>query len=67
LLLLLWTVAAALRDALAALLEAEGALIASALLVITLLLALGLVRIMFAFGRRLDALARESKKMKDES
>jgi hypothetical protein len=57
LLLLLWPVAILLRDALAALIQAQGDLIASALLIITLLLALGLVRIVFAFGRRLDAQA----------
>ena len=57
LLLLLWPVAAALRDALAALVQTHGDLIASALLVITLLLVLGLVRIVFAVGRKLDAQA----------
>jgi hypothetical protein len=67
LLLLLWPIGAALRDALAALIQAEGDLIASALLVIALLLTLGLIRIVFAIGRRLDAQAGESKKMKDES
>ena len=67
LLLLLWPVVAALRDALAALVQAQGDLIASALLVIALLLALGLLRIVFAVGRKLDAQAGESKKMKDES
>jgi hypothetical protein len=54
--LLLWPVAA-LRDSLAALVQVRGDLIASALLVIALLLARGLIRIVFAFGRRLDAQA----------
>jgi hypothetical protein len=57
LLLLLWPVTAVLRDALAALLEAHGDLIASALLVIALLPTLGLIRIVFAVGRKLDAQA----------
>jgi hypothetical protein len=57
LLLLLWPVAAALRDALAARIQARGDLIASALLVIALLMAIGLVRIVFAVGWKLDAQA----------
>jgi hypothetical protein len=57
LLLLLWPVATALRDALAAFIQAHGDLIASALLIIALLLSLGLIRIVFAVGRRLDAQA----------
>ena len=51
LLLLLWPVAPALRDALAALIQARGDLIATSLLVI------GLMRIVFAVGCRLDAQA----------
>jgi hypothetical protein len=51
LLLLLWPVAPALRDALAAFIQARGDLIATSLLVI------GLMRIVFAVGRRLDAQA----------
>jgi len=57
LLVLLWLVATALRDAVAALVQAHGDRIASALLVITLLLAIGLIRIVFAVGRKLDAQA----------
>jgi hypothetical protein len=57
LLLLLWPVAAALRDAISSTLQAHGDLIATALLVIALLLALGLIRIVFAVGRKLDAQA----------
>jgi hypothetical protein len=57
LLLLLWPVAPALRDALAAFIQARGDLIASTLLVITLLLAIGLIRIVFAVGQKLDAQA----------
>jgi hypothetical protein len=52
LLLQLWPIAAALRDAVAVAIQAEGDLIASALLVVALLLTLGLIRIVFAFGRR---------------
>jgi hypothetical protein len=57
LLILLWPIAAALRDAVAALVQAHGDLIATALLVIALLLTLGLIRIVFAVGRKLDAQA----------
>jgi hypothetical protein len=54
---LLWPIAAALRDAVAAAIQAHGDLAATALLVIALLLTLGLIRIVFALGRRLDAQA----------
>jgi hypothetical protein len=60
LLLLLWPVAAALRDAVAAAIQARADLIATVLLVIALLLAIGLVRIVFAVGRKLDAQADQA-------
>jgi hypothetical protein len=55
LLLLLWPIAMALRDALASSIAAHGQLITTTLLVVGLLLLVGLIRIVFAYGRRLDA------------
>jgi hypothetical protein len=57
LLLFLLCPVAALRDAITGTLQANDDLIATSLLVIALLLALGLVRIVFAVGRKLDAQA----------
>jgi hypothetical protein len=60
LLLLLWPIAAALRDAITAGIQARGDLIATALLLIALLKAIGLLRIVFALGRKLDAQADQA-------
>ncbi len=56
-LILIWPAARAFSDTMTVAIRANGNLIAAAVLIIGLLLALGVVRIVFAYGRKLDAQA----------
>lgn len=60
-LIILYPVARALGDALSAAITAHGGLVAGALLTFGAALLLGIVRIVFAYGRRLSAQARQAE------